>query len=455
MLLLLPAAAQVPVITTMAGAPAADGEPGRGYSGDGGPAVGAALALSNLQNDCDPQRFEQLSQIFVDGEGSLYVADSGNQRIRRVGRDGIVTTVAGSGERPAVNERCLATGTIGDGGPALATRLFNPSSVVLDRDGNLILADQQNNRIRRVNAAGVITSIAGSGLHNLYAPGIPATISPMDWPAGLAISPAGLVHFTEVHGNRVGRINADGRLATVAGNGFPGSGGDGGSATAAQLRRPTGIGFDREGNLYIADTGNHRIRRVGPDGVIRTVAGNGEAGFGGDGGAATEAALQSPMDVKADSKGNLYIADAANHRIRRVDAAGVITTIAGGDGPGRGPEYVPATESLLAYPSALAVDGNDDLWLVDWQNYRIRKITFSGLPAIAAVEVGPEGTIVITGVNLTADVKVNGEPVEVLEVTAERVVARLPAGIAVGTAVVSVGESNKVEIQIADPAAGL
>src|SRR5581483_11684365 len=168
-------------------------------------------------------RFEQSSHIALDGKGNLYVADSSNQRVRRIDVSGTITTIAGSGE---AQNGCTAAGPVGDGANALAARFFGPADVLPLANGNLIIADQQNNRIRQVSPSGAITTIAGNGLHNLYSPGIPATASPMDWPSALAADGNGVVYFAEVHSNRVGRI-VNGALNTVAGTGFPGFNGDG------------------------------------------------------------------------------------------------------------------------------------------------------------------------------------------------------------------------------------
>src|ERR1041385_2749995 len=326
--------AQSGLISTLAGTTPPGGFPIRGYSGDGGPAVQARLALANLQNTCDPLRYEQITHLAVDATGAVYIADSDNQRIRRIDAQGAITTVAGSGNKPATNAQCEPTSSVGDG-PASNALFYNPSAVALAANGDVIIADQQDNRIRRLNN-GTVSTIAGNGQHLFYAPGLPATASPMDWPAAVAIGPGNTLYFAELHGNRIAKIAADGTLVTVAGSGFPGFAGDNGRAAAAQLHSPSGIAFDGAGNLYIADQLNHRIRKVGPDGTIATVAGNGSAGYSGDGGKATAPSLNGPMDVASDSAGNLYIADTLNHRIRRVDTGGTITTLAGTGTPGRG-----------------------------------------------------------------------------------------------------------------------
>src|SRR5215471_6927932 len=205
--------AQTGIITTVAGRTGTSGAPVRGFDGDGGPATSAALALANLVNKCDPNRFEQTSHLVVDAKSNIYFTDSDNQRIRRIDANGTITTIAGNGDTP--NAVCQLTGGVGDGGTATAARLYNPADVLLDPKGNLLIADQQNNRIRQIAPSGTITSISGNGLHNFYAPGIPATSSFMDWPGSIAIDSAGAVYFSEVHSNRIGKIGTDGKLSTV------------------------------------------------------------------------------------------------------------------------------------------------------------------------------------------------------------------------------------------------
>jgi len=340
----------------------------RGFAGDGGPAALAQLALADFQNECDPNRFEQISHLAFDAVGNLYVADTANHRVRRVSTTGVITTFAGTGERPPVNpQTCVPTAVFGEGGPATAARLFFPSGLAVAQDGAVILADQQNNRIRRVAPDGVIQSIAGYGLHAFYAPNVPATASGLDWPSAVAVDSAGIVHFAEVHSGRVARIGADGRLGTVAGTGIPGFNGDSGAATAMRLQNPTGIAFDAAGNLYIADQGNDRVRRVTPTGALTTIAGPGQG-------------MSRPADVKVDGAGNVFVTDMNNHRVLRINPAGAITSIAGDGTPGRGPDGVAAESSRFTLPSGLALHANGDVYVVDWGNYLVRRVSVRGTP---------------------------------------------------------------------------
>jgi uncharacterized protein (TIGR03437 family) len=460
-----PAQAQTGIITTLAGATPVGGAPVRGYGGDGGPAVNATLALANLQNTClDNNKLEQMDHISVDASGNVYFPDANNQRIRRISPDGTITTIAGTGSAPQQNSRCEATSPVGDGGPAVAATLFNPADVQVMPNGNLVIADQQNNRIRQITPDGKINTIVGMGMHNPYAEGASALNSPMDWPSSVAFDANGTLYFAEIHTHRVGKVASDGKLVTVAGTGFPGYSGDNGPATKAQLRNPAGIALDAQGNLYIADQGNHRIRKVTPNGTISTFAGNGTPGYLSDNVPATSTSLNFPCDVKVDAKGNVYIADTVNNRIRRVSPDGIISTIAGNGQQGRGPDNVPAVSSSLNYPSGIAIDGNGSVYIIDWQNYLIRKVTFTSQPSItpggvvngasfapAPIPVAPGSIISIFGVNLATStasasqtplptqlagtsVMVNGAPIPLFFVSPNQINAQLPFEVPAGTA---------------------
>src|SRR5436190_4184267 len=275
-------------------------------------AANGDIALADLKNTCAPIGFEQTSHLFADKRG-LYLADTRNQRIRRFNPDGTATTIAGDGAAPSTALPCPSFNPVNDGANALAAHLYNPSDMVVRPNGNIVIADQQNNRIREINASGAISTIAGNGLHNVFIPGATATASSMDWPTALALDAAGNVLFTEIHSNRIGRINAaTGRIETVVDNPTP---------STPQVSKPMGLAVNRDGNILIADTGNHRIRSAVPGGSLTTIAGTGKPSFCGDNGPAISACFDTPMDVKLDSRGNLYIADTGNSRIRRIDTA--------------------------------------------------------------------------------------------------------------------------------------
>jgi hypothetical protein len=232
----------VGTISTIAGNTPPDGSPSRGFSGDDGPATSATLGLANVQNECDPARFEQMSGISVDQSGNVYVADSNNHRIRRIAPSGTISTVAGSGSPPP-SARCVPTGGAagaGEGGPARSARLYGPADVTFALNGDMIIVDQINNRIRRVDSTGTITTIVGSNLHQFFSPGTPSTVSGIDWPASAAYDSQGNLYFSELHSHRIGRIAPGNTLSTIAGNGFPGIAGDGGPAGSSQLSNPSG-----------------------------------------------------------------------------------------------------------------------------------------------------------------------------------------------------------------------
>ena len=266
----------------------------------------------------------------------------------------------------------------GDGGPATEAQIRSPSDVVVDATGNLYIADAGNHRIRKMDPAGMITTIAGWGDPGFSGDGGPATEARFGNPFGIAVDGAGNVYIAEERNHRIRKVDTTGTITTIAGTGELGFGGDGGPATEAQLTRPFGVAVDATGNLYIADRSNNRIRKVDPTGTITTIAGTGERGFGGDGGPATEAQINGPSDVAVDGTGNLYIVDGNNHRIRKVDATGTITTVAGTGERGFGGDGGPATEAQLRSPTGIAMDGAGNLYIADRINYRIRKVDLTG-----------------------------------------------------------------------------
>jgi serine/threonine-protein kinase len=280
--------------------PGNDGSPVAAYSG---PTVHAQLARP--------------IGVMVDRAGDLYIADTSNNRVRRVDADGRIITVAGTGQN----------GFSGDNGPATQAQLYYPEDVAIDGAGNLYIADRTNNRIRRIGTDGRIITIAGTGQNGFSGDNGPATQAQFDGPFGVAVDATGNLYIASPGNSRVRRVDTHGRIITVAGNGQAGFSGDNGPATQAQLDTPARVAVDPAGNLYIADSYNNRVRRVDTNGRITTVAGNGQAGFSGDNGPATQAQLSNPYGVAVDAAGNLYVADCDNNRIRRVDTDGRITTV--------------------------------------------------------------------------------------------------------------------------------
>ena len=329
---------------------------GNGVTGPGGegmPATNAAL--------------HSPAGLAVDEAGNVYLADTGNHRIRRVGLDGRIHTVAGNG----------TAGAGGDGGPATNAFLNGPAAVALDGLGNLFIADQGNQRIRRVDGRGIITTVAGTGRAAYSGDGGAAVSAALNLPAAVAVDAAGNVFIADLANNRIRRVDATGRITTVAGAGGYGFAGDGGPAVAAWLKNPAGLAVDGAGGLYIADTFNFCVRRITPAGRITTVAGSGVYGYSGDGGAATNARLASPRGLGCDGLGNLYIADTGNNRIRRLGPDGSMTTLAGTGGAGYRGDGAAATNAWLRQPTGLAVDAAGNVFVADTGNSRIRQVALA------------------------------------------------------------------------------
>jgi uncharacterized protein (TIGR03437 family) len=395
------ASGQTAIITTIAGS-STFGLGYGGFSGDGGPATSALL--------------NGPSGIAVDGSGNLFVADVWNARIRKVSADGIITTVAGNG----------ISGFSGDGGPAASASLNYPIGVAVDASGDLFIADANNNRIRKISASGIITTVAGSGAvngggflnNNFSGDGGPATSALLNTPSAVAVDGSGNLFIADSGNLRIRKVSVNGVITTVAGNGIPGFSGDGGPAISASLSLdlPSGLAVDGSGNLFIADFGNQRIRKVSASGTIITVAGNGATngsgilsggGFSGDGGPATAASLNNPSGVAVDASGNLFIADYANNRIRKVSANGIITTVAGNGIAGLSGDGGPAAAAELFAPENLAVDASGNLFIADTFNSRIREVravnALGGIQNAASYATGavsPGEMVILYGVGM-------------------------------------------------------
>ncbi|MBI4478483.1 MAG: hypothetical protein HY651_00505 [Acidobacteria bacterium] len=330
-----------------------------GYSGDGGLAISASLSYP--------------VGLVVDGSGNLYIADRDNQRVRRVSPDGIITTVAGNGQY----------GFSGDGVQATATRLASPAGLAIDGSGNLYIADLNNHRVRNVDTNGIITTYAGDGVAGFAGDGGLATSASMKQPSGVAIDSSGNLYIADSSNLRVRMVSPAGLMSTVAGTGVDGSAGDGGPATSATLGFPYAVAVDAAGNLYIGGAFNGRIRKVNSSGTITTVAGGG-SNFPGDGGLATNAALSSARGVAVDATGILYIGESFNARIRSVSSDGTITTLAGTGLTNFAGDGGPAISASLSQPYHVAVDADGNLYIADWLNHRIRKVSANGIISTVA-----------------------------------------------------------------------
>jgi sugar lactone lactonase YvrE len=334
------------------------------------------------------------SAIVFDPTGNLYFADTGNHIIRKIDPTGNITTVAGTGTQ----------GFSGDAGPATSATLDSPQGLALDTANNLYIADTHNHRIRKLNlTTGTLTTIAGTtpGFSGDMASAISAQLN---LPTALALDASNNLYLADTGNHRIRKITAStGIITTIAGTGTQGFSGDTGLAISAAIDSPTGLALDASSNLYLADTHNHRIRKItASTGIITTIAGNGAPGFSGDTTAATTASLTLPHGITIDPAGNLYLADTANHRIRRIDVAtGIITTVAGDGTQAFAGDGGPAITASLDSPRNTAVSPSTLLTLSDTGNQRIRQLEAAPAPAttihtIGGISVTAPGTLALT-----------------------------------------------------------
>ena len=323
-----------------------------GFGGDGGSGASAQFYLP--------------MGVAVDTSGNVYIADTQNCRVRKLASGGTVGTIAGNG----------GFSYSGDNGPATKAQLNAPEAVAVDSAGNFYIADTANHVVRKVAANGVISTLAGNGTAGFAGDGSAGAGAQLNSPAGVAVDSAGNVYIADTANSRIRKVAASGAIGTVAGSGTPGYGGDGGAASSAQLNNPVGVAVDGAGNLYIADTSNSAVRKVSTAGAITTVAGNGfriwRRPRSGHRGAAERSAGRGRRFL-----GNLYIADTANNRIRMVATNGTITTLAGNGLAGYSGDGGPATLAQLASPTGVAVDAAGSVYVSDASAY-VRKILFTG-----------------------------------------------------------------------------
>ncbi len=358
------------VISTIAG----------GNLGDGGPATDASLDLSG-----------GTAHVAADAAGNIYIADSNNQRVRKVDTSGNISTFAGNGTTSPAN----------DGGPATDAAVRDPQGLAFDASGNLFIGERNGFRVRKVDAAtGNISTVAGTGSFGNGGDGVPATDTAIGNVAGVFVDASNNLYIADTGNHKVHKVDlTTGTLTPVAGTGSSGFAGDGGPATDAQLSSPSGVFVDASGNLLIADANNNRIRKVDTSGNITTFAGNGNTSPFVDGGLATDASLSSPKAIHGDSNGNLFIAASSDARIRKIDTAGIITTVAGGGGFGFGGDGGPATDAKLNFPSGVFVTSSGEVLIADLNNNRVRKrsapasvISLSANPA--TVTAGGLGSVI-------------------------------------------------------------
>lgn len=325
-----------------------------GFSGDGGPATQAQLFHP--------------AGVEVDAAGAIYIADYANRRIRKVSPDGVMTTIAGDGGT-------YNFASCGDGGPAVKAQLKSPYGVGVDRKGIVYIADQQGNRVRKVTPDGMISTLAGDGVRGFSGDGGPAARARVSGVNDVAFDSKGNIYLADTGNNRVRRVGTDGNMTTYAGSAEKGFAGDGGPATAAKASAPAALFVDTKDNVYFCDFGNHAVRKVTPEGIISTLAGTGEHGFNGDGIEAAKAQLYEPCGVAVDARGQVYIADSRNERIRVIRLNGKIETIGGTGMPGYSGDGGPATEGTIRVPDIIDIDAKGNLYLAEYRNNVIRKLT--------------------------------------------------------------------------------
>lgn len=303
--------------------------------------------------------------VAFNADGRALILDYNNLRLRRINEDGTIQTIMGLDFEDAPVEGALA----------VETPLHHASDVELDGVGNIYVAGNHAPVVFRVGLDERVSLIAGTGEAGNDGDGGPARAARLTTPFGVVPTTDGGFYVADVDAHVVRLVDSDGVISTVAGDGTAGYSGDGGPGTLAQLKQPTRLRLDDQGALYIADTGNHVIRRLDTDGVITTFAGTREAGYSGDDGPAIEARLQSPYDLRFAPDGSLYVADADNDVIRRIDADGVVTTVVGTGVAGFSGDEGSAAACQLNRPSGINFDADGSLWIADTYNHRVRRVS--------------------------------------------------------------------------------
>ena len=327
------------------------------FTGDGGPATSAG--------------FYGIEAVAIDAGHNIYICDANNNRIRKITPDGIVRTIAGG-----------SRGFGGDNGPALAAIFNLPQNIAVDATGNLYINDYNNNRVRKIDTVGIVTTIAGNGICCNSPDGGLATAAYLETGPVTADS-AGNVYVYDYRTNRIRRISPTGILQPFAGDGFEGFAGDGNSAALARFSQVYGLATDSANNVYVVDTNNERIRMIATGtNFISTVAGRSH--FAGDGGPALAALLHRPAGAAVAADGTIYFTDTVNHRVRKITPDGTISTTAGTGDPGFSGDGGPAAQAKLYYPDAMTIDSAGNLYIVDQYDLRVRKITPAGIISTVA-----------------------------------------------------------------------
>lgn len=342
------AIAQTFTISTVAGNGKA------GFSGDGGPAVQAEL--------------RNPAGVAVGADGALYIADRKNMRIRKVDPRGAISTIAGDGAP-------FDPSKVPQDGSALSARLGGPYGVAVDANGNVYIADQTGCCVHKFTPDGRIARVAGTGQRGYSGDGIAAVDAQLAGPNAVAFDASSNAYIADTGNNRIRIVDGNGTIRTFAGGATAGYAGDGQPAKLAQLKAPAALCLDAQGAVYICDFGNHVVRKVSTDGVISTIAGTGKFGFSGDGGPATAARINQPCGVAVDKQGQVYIADSANCRIRVVRLDGTIETVAGTGRMAYRGDGGPATEAAINIPDLIDLDADGNLYIAEYRNHVIRKLS--------------------------------------------------------------------------------
>ena len=363
----------------------------------------------------------------IDSAGNVYIADRGNHVIRKVTVDGIITTFAGTGQ----------LGSSGDGGPAINASFNEPTGLAFDAQGNLYVADSQNNRIRKISSSGIITTAVGTGAQDFSGDGGQAVAASLNLPRGITIDKNGNLYIADADNNRIRKVTATGVISSIAGVNIDGFTGDGGQANEAQIHFPTSIGVDNAGNVFFSDTGNNRIRKITPDGIINTVWGTGSAGFSGDDGPGINAQLNAPGGLSIDAAGNLYVADRLNHRIRKMGLDGKVSTVVGSGVQGVNGDGTDVRTTQLDSPAGLGLDQQGNIYIADTENHRVLRIkSYNSVTSVSAASyfpglpVAPESVISAFGPNLASSLVIN---------------TQLPLPTQLGTTKVKVKDSTGIE----------
>lgn len=338
------------IITTIAGTGVA------GYSGDGGPAITAKI--------------KSPSGITIGPHGDIYFCDDVNAVVRRVNTAGIITTFAGNS----------IPGFSGDGGMATNAQLYVPLDIASDQYGNIFIVNFQAHVVRRVDTFGIIITVAGIGMSlGFSGDGGPATDAQLAYPSAVAVDKKGNIYIADIgfHNNRIRKVDTSGIITTICGTGTMGFSGDGGPATLAEINSPRGITVDKIGNVYFTDVVNNRIRKIDTAGIITTVAGNGIYGYNGENIPATDASMRSPHGLTIDSTGNIYFADNDNNIVRKIGVNGLINTVIGNGIQGYSGDGGNPISAELYWPASVALDQHNNICVADAGNDRIRMVRYN------------------------------------------------------------------------------